>query len=164
MHTVIFYNIYYYFRFPFLALVFQTILSKKNPFVDYFIKLFYIISIPLFFICFYLYHGLYKQLHTIYLLIGGVFVIINCLLLFYESIKNDEIINPFAFPFFISTMALFLYFLVILPFFGVINFLVASKTIMARDPALVAKVMSTIFYSLISVDYYLQWKRTKSQY
>lgn len=164
MHTIIFYNIYYYFRFPFLAVVFQTIFSTKNKFINYFIKSFYFISVILFFTCYYLYNGLYKQVHTIYLLIGGVFVIINCLLLFYQSVKDEEIISPFAFPFFICSMALFFYFLVILPFFGIINFLARSETLFSKNPSLVAKIISTIFYSLISIDYYLQWKRMRSQY
>lgn len=161
MDTQVFYNIYYYFRFPYLAFIFHTVFTKKKKYIHYFTWSFYIASIVLFFVCMNLYHGISGQLHTLYLAVGGTFVIINCLLLFYESVKSEEIIKPFAYPFFLCSMALFLYFLGILPFFGIINFLTA-KGGNYLNPTLIARLLSIVIYSLISVDYYLQWKRMKS--
>jgi hypothetical protein len=86
------------------------------------------------------------------------------MLLFYKSVKNEEIIKPLAFPFFICSVALFLYFLGILPFFGIINLLTMKYSGLAENPGLVAKSLSIFIYSFISVDYYLQWKRMKSSY
>jgi hypothetical protein len=94
MHTLIFYNIYYYFRFTFLGVIYQCIFTKKDKAINYFINSFYVISVLLFFICWYLYNGIYDRMHTIYLLVGSVFVIINCMLLFYKSVKNEEVIKP----------------------------------------------------------------------
>ena len=163
--TYVFYNIYYYFRFPMLGLIFQTILAKRNKPAVYFITGFYFISLLLFFIFYDLYGGLFKQVHTSYLLIGGVFVIINCLLLFYQSVKEEELMGPFSFPFFLCSVALFLYFLGILPFFGVINILVKKNYYTASfNPSLISRSLSIIIYSLISIDYFLQWKRMKSSY
>ncbi|MBC7537051.1 MAG: hypothetical protein H7258_15280 [Ferruginibacter sp.] len=162
--TYIFYNIYYYVRFPLLGLIFQTVFAKRNKAAVYFTTGFFFVSFFLFFIFFQLYEGLNRQVHTSYLLIGGVFVIINCLLLFYQAMKEEELIGPFSFPFFLCSVALFLYFLGILPFFGILNILVIKYYSASGNPALIAKSLSIIIYSLISIDYYLQWKRMKSSY
>ena len=161
IHTNFLYNIYYYFRFTFLGIIFYSLLYKNRAAII-FIRAFWLLSVFLFFIFYQLYHGIFNQLHTRYLMLGGIFVIINCLLLFYQSVKDERVISPFEFPFFICATALFLYFLGILPFFGVINLLVKKYPSLATSPAIVAKSLSIVFYSLISFDYFLQWKRTTS--
>src|SRR4051794_21615749 len=45
--TQVYYNIYYYFRFPFIGLAFHTIFFNKNKFISYFIISFYLLSILL---------------------------------------------------------------------------------------------------------------------
>ena len=159
--TIIFYNIYYYFRFIFLGIIFQSLLNKKRI-INYFINSFYIISFFLFFFCLYLYAGISKYLHTIYFLTGVVFIIINCLLIFYQSLKSEEIINPLIFPFFLSSIALFLYFLGGLPFLGIFNFMAKKYPSLVSNKFIIMKLLSVMLYSLISVDYFLQWKRMKS--
>lgn len=160
-HTYIFYNLYWYFRFPLLGLIFSKAIGNTNKSLHFFIKGFYLLSVILFIVCYNLYDGLFKQLHTLYLIAGSVFVITNCMILFYQSVKNDEILNPFSFPIFISAIAFFIYFLGIMPFFGIINILVKKYLAFANNPSIVARSLSIFLYSLISIDYFLQWKRTK---
>ncbi len=157
--TFIFYNIYYYFRFPVIGLIFHKIFGKKTKSINLFINTFYIISVPFFFLCIYLYKGLNKELHNIYLLTGILFVIINCLIFFYRSLRSEEIINPFDFTFFITTVGLFLYFLGCLPFLGTFNFMLKHYPSIIANRIIITKSLSIMLYSLISIDYYLQWKK-----
>ncbi len=157
------YNVYFYIRFILLGMIFQSIFTRKNKLIYYFINLFYVTTIVMFFFCYNLYSGINK-IHTAYYMTGGVFVIINCLLLFYESINNDEVVSPFEFPFFLSAVALFLLFLGILPFMGMINFLAKYNASLFENQQIIIKCLNVVFYSLISVDYYLQWKRMKLLY
>lgn len=161
MHTIVFYNLYWYFRFPLLGLIFFKIFGNKNKAIDYFIKGFWILSIIFFIICWYLYKGLFEQMHTLYLAAGGVFVIINCLLLFYQSLKNDDVIRPIEFPFFISAVAFFLYFLGILPFFGIANLLTLKYPVLADNPSIIARSLSLFIYSFFAFDFFVQWKIMK---
>lgn len=162
--NALFYNIYYYFRFPFLGFIFQKIFDHKNKYVDYFINSFYIASVLLFFYCWHKYNGLANNFHSIYLITGMVFIIITCLILFYRSLKSDEIINPFLFPLFITSVGLFLYFLGNLPFLGSLNFMIAKFPTLVDNSLIIPKCLSIVLYSLISVDYFLQWKRIVQTY
>ncbi len=157
------YNIFFYLRFILLALIFQSIFTRKNKLIYYCINLFYVISIVMFFVCYNLYDGI-KKIHTVYYITGGVFVIVNCLLLFYQSVNNEEEVSPFEFPFFLSAVALFLLFLGILPFMGMINFLTKYNARLFENQQIIIKCLNVVFYSLISLDYYKQWKRMKSAY
>lgn len=157
------YNVFFYMRFPLMGMIFQSIFTRKNKLVYYFINSFYVITILMFFVCYNLYDGINK-IHTVYYITGGVFVIINCLLLFYQSINNEEIVSPFEFPFFLSAVALFLLFLGVLPFMGMINFLAKYNASLFENQVIIIKSLNVVFYSLISFDYYQQWKRMKSAY
>jgi hypothetical protein len=162
--TALFYNIFFYIRFPFLGQIFLTIFSKRIKSFHYFTKSFYLISLILFFVCFHLYNGLNYQIHTIYFLTGSVFIIINCLFLFYESVKDEEIINPVDFPFFLISMGFFIFYLALSPFFGILNFLLKTNVVLLQNQFIIIKSLNVILYSLISFDYFLQWKRTKQLY
>ncbi len=162
INTHFFYNLYYYFRFPFLGLIFYRLLYP-NKFFVWFIVSFFILTVVLFFICLRLYGGLYK-LHTIYLLSGGIFVIALCLLYLLSLLRSDEVINPLQTPFFWTSTGLLFYFLAVLPFLGVLNFLVKKDIIFASQYLILTKIMSLILYSLIAIDFYIQWKQVKLKY
>lgn len=161
INTHLFYNIYYYFRFPFLGLVFYKLLTEQKIIAN-FIQFFWIISILLFFVCIYLY-GI-RKLHTIYLLSGGVFILLLCLSRFLTLLKNEEVTNPLRSPFFWISTGLFFYFLGVLPFLGVINFLVKQDIIFAGNQLVITKILSIFLYSLIALDYFIQWKQAKLEY
>ena len=142
------YNVFFYLRFTLLGMIFQSIFTRKNKLVYYSIQLFYIVTIVMFFVCYNLYDGI-RKIHTVYYITGGAFVIINCLLLFYQSVNNDEVVSPFEFPFFLSAVALFLLFLGILPFMGMINFLAKYNASLFENQQIIIKCLNVVFYSLI---------------
>src|SRR5581483_1698659 len=141
-NTHFYYNLYYYFRFPFLGYIFQRLYSG-NKTITIVIKTFYILTIPLFLLCLYLYHGITK-LHSIYLVGGGLFIVVLCLLHFYNLLKKDDIHNPFKAPFFWIATGLFFYFLGVIPFLGIINFLVKTDLILAAHQLIIAKTLSIL--------------------
>lgn len=161
-NTHFYYNIYYYFRFPFLGFVFYRLLSSKKI-VTIFIRIFWGLTGVLFFVCLYLYNGMNK-LHTIYLLSGGLFVLMLCLFNFYFLLKDEDIVNPFKTRFFWISTGLFLYFLGILPFLGVINLLIKQDIIFANHQLIITKSLSIFLYSLIATDYFIQWKQMRPGY
>ncbi|HEX7905982.1 MAG TPA: hypothetical protein VF487_19050 [Chitinophagaceae bacterium] len=128
-----------------------------------FIYFFFIVSVPMFLInVFYLY-GL-KALHSNYLLAGGIFIIILCLVHFYNILKNSRKENPFTTPFFAVATGLFFYFLGILPFFGIINLLLKKDIIFVSQYLVLVKSLSIFLYTLIGIEFYIQWKRLKSEH
>src|SRR5688572_8833837 len=96
-NTHLLYNIYNYFRFPFLCFIFSKILPKEKPFTVL-IKWFYYLVPVLMIVCF-VFNGLHK-LHILYVTTGYVFLIFLCMGFFYTHIKKDEMQNPLLQPFF----------------------------------------------------------------
>lgn len=159
--TYLFYNVYYYFRFPILALMFLKMFSKQLQKVV--VYLFLLFSIVLFFInSFYLYG--FNSLHSNYQLLGGVFVIILCLIHFYNILKNTKKKNPLTTSFFWVATGLFFYFLGILPFYGIINLLLKKDIIFVAEYLATIKSLSIFLYTLIGLDFYIQWKHQKLEF
>lgn len=105
--TYIFYNFYYYFRFPIIGWMFLNIFSGKLQ--KGFVYFFMLFSVILFFVNnFYLY-GFYT-LHSNYQFSGGIFIIIISLIHFYNILKNTKKKNPLTTPFFWVATGLFFYF------------------------------------------------------
>lgn len=153
--TYIFYNFYYYFRFPIIGWMFLNILSDKLQ--KGFVYFFMLFSVILFIVNnFYLY-GFYT-LHSNYQFSGGIFIVIISLIHFYNILKNTKKKNPLTTPFFWVATGLFFYFLGTLPFFGILNFLLQKEIIFVSAFLIIIKSFSILLYSLIGIDFYIQWK------
>lgn len=159
--TYMYYNFYYYFRFPFLGFIFQKVFNTQKVLRN-FIYGFYVISVIMLLVNLYLYDGVSK-LHITYLLLGGVFIIILCLMRFF-FLLHEKNSNPFQSIFFWVSTAFFFYFLGVLPILGVVNFLVKKQIVFASQQFIITKCLSILLYSLISIDYIIQWKQAKLKY
>ena len=159
--TYIFYNFYYYFRFPILGWMLYYLL--QNNLQKKVVYIFMIVSFALFFFnSFYLYG--FNALHSNYLLTGGIFIILLSLMHFYNILKNTKKKNPLTTPFFWISTGLFFYFLGILPFFGIINVLLKNDMIFVAEYLIIIKSLSIFLYTLIAIDFYIQWKNLKPEF
>lgn len=159
--TYVYYNFYYYFRFPFLGFIFQKVFNTQKKLRN-FIYGFYVISVIMLLVNLSLYDG-FSKLHITYLLLGGVFIIILCLMHFFFLLHERDS-NPFQSMFFWVSTAFFFYFLGVLPILGVVNFLVKNQIIFASQQFIITKSLSILLYSLIAIDYIIQWKQTRLKY
>ncbi len=153
--TYTFYNVYYYFRFLLLGWIFLPLFSSKLQ--KNIIYLFFILSISMLVFNFFYYYNS-KELHTNYQLLGGVFTITLCLLHFYNILKGSLKENPLKAKFFWISTGFFFYFLGTLPFFGILRLLVEKDIIFAEQYYVLVKSFSIYLYSLIAIDFYIQWK------
>ena len=160
-NTHLLYNIYNYFRFPFLCFIFSKILPKEKPFTTL-IKWFYYLVPVLMIVCF-VFNGLHK-LHILYVTTGYVFLIFLCMGFFYTHIKKDEMQNPLLQPFFWIATGFMFYFLGILPYMVLINYLVKNHMSIARNYYLIVKALNFVLYMLIAVDYIIQWRKLTLKY
>jgi len=103
-------------------------------------------------------------LHSNYQLSGGLFVIILCLIHFYNILKKSKNENPLTTAFFWTAAGLFFYFLGILPFYGIINVLLNKAMIFAGEYLMLIKSLSIFLYTLIGIDFYIQWIHLRSKY
>ncbi len=159
--TYIFYNFYYYFRFPVLGAMFLYFF--KNKFQRIFIYLFWVFSGILFVLNFFDLYGLHR-LHSNYLLSGGIFTITLCLIHFYNILRKSKRQNPLTAPFFAVATGLFFFFLGMLPFFGIINLLLKKDIIFVAEYLVLIKSLSIFLYSVIGIDFFIQWKQLKSEH
>jgi hypothetical protein len=159
MNTTLYYNIYYYFRFPILGFVYYDAM-KRSKFSGQLLMGFLLISLCFFVFNIYAYKSLWK-LHTNYLLAGGLFIILISLIYLYQLIKSELLVNPILTPFFWVSTGFLLYFLGIIPFIGVLKILTQKSYVIATQQFIISKSLSIVLYSLISFSFYLQWKRTK---
>lgn len=157
--TIVYYNGYYYFRFPILAWVYFDAI-KQNKLSAPFFKSFIVISfVMLIFNTFY--YPNFFVLHTNYLLTGGLFIVFSSLIYLYSLIKTEPIVNPLTKPFFWISSGFLLYFLGVIPFLGVINLLSTKSFAIASQQFIISKSLSIVLYSLISFGFYLEWKQKK---
>ncbi len=156
--TYIFYNFYYYFRFPLIGWMFLPLFYSK--FQKKIVYLFFILSISFFFFNFFFYYQAI-ELHINYQLLGGIFTITFCLLHFYNILKRSHKENPLTTNFFWISTGFFFYFLGTLPFFGVLRLLVEKDIIFAEQYYILVKSLNIYLYSLIALDFYIQWKYQK---
>lgn len=165
--TGVYYNIYYYFRFPLLSVIFYSLLKEKLVIASA-IKIFLISTVVLLALDIYVYSGFVK-LHVIYLLIGATFVIALCLFFFYFTISDEKLNDQKQVPFFLSAAGIFLYFLGVMPSLGSLSFLIrkAGPSIYERiyfSTLMVPKILSILLYSIIAIDVYKQWKQERLSY
>jgi len=158
--TYIFYNFYYYFRFPILGYMF--LLLFENRFQKALVSLFLLLSVILGCYNFFYLYGL-NRLHSNYLLVGGIFIIILCLIHFYNILRKSKQKNPLTSSFFAVAVGLFFFFLGMLPFFGIINLLLKKDIIFVSEYLVLIKALSIFLYSLIGLDFFIQWKQLKSE-
>ena len=156
--TYIFYNFYYYFRYPVLACMFLYLFTDK--FQRIFIYIFFLLSFFLLFFNFFYYYKS-DELHTNYQLAGGFFIIILCLFYFYNIIRMSNMENPLKTKFFWVATGFFFFFLGTLPFFGILRFLVKKDILFAEEYLVLVKSLSILLYSFIGIDFYIQWKYQK---
>jgi hypothetical protein len=159
VNTTLYYNIYYYFRFPILGVVYYDAM-KRSKFSGHLLKGFVVISICFFVFNIHAYKSLWK-LHTNYLLTGGLFIIVFSLIYLYHLIKSEVLVNPILTPFFWVSTGFLLYFLGIIPFIGVLKILTQKSLVIATQQFIISKSLSIVLYSLISFSFYLQWRQTK---
>jgi hypothetical protein len=157
--TQVNYNFYYYFRFPLIVFLYSLII-KKALFYNYFAWLFYLLSVAMFISLISVPGGVYK-FDTKYLLTGGVAVVLSCIAHFYCLLRSNEEQPLRITVFFFVSIGFFVYFLGVIPSLGLINFLVKKDIIHATFALLVPKILSIFLYSLISIEYYLQWTISK---
>ncbi len=153
-------NIYNYIRFPLLAWAyFHFFKTRRSNWYKLSIA-FWLIT-PLILLYSLVDYG-WNTLHTPYMVAGSVFVIICALLYFFFLFNADNVLQPFRFPLFWSSVGLFFYFLSILPSFGMFNLLMADDLVLAKRVFILSNAMAIVMYSLISFDFLIQWKQQKS--
>ena len=155
MSTYFQYNIFYYIRFPLFAGIFHSLYLSKR--INIFLPVLFYVITPVMLIALGIMYG-FKQLHTQYLLAGGIMVIICSVFYLYKIILPNENTNPFIQPFFWIATASMLYFLTILPSLGIINLLVKKEMIFATQRLTIVRWFNFPLYAFICLDYYLQWK------
>ena len=157
--TQVYYNLYYYFRFPLIVCMY-SIVMQKAVYVQYLALFFYLLSILMFVLLVGKEGGIYK-LDTRYLLTGGITVILFCIVYFYRLLQNEDD-RPLSMTlFFLVSIGFFVYFLGVIPSLGLINFLVKKDIIQATFGLMVPKILSILLYSLIAIEFYLQWTNSK---
>lgn len=159
INTLVYYNIYNYYRFPFLSVIY-FFASDKSKVTLVVLKIFISLSVFLFTFNLFTYKNFFK-LHSNYFLFGGVSIIIFSLAYLYYLLKKNSLINPLTIPFFWVSTGFLIYFLGVIPSIGVLNILASKNYIIASDKLLVAKLLSIVLYSLLSFSFYFQWKQTK---
>ena len=152
------YNVYYYIRFPILGLVYFHVYTSSIQ--KRIVILFWVASVLFLAVNLFYYSGLNK-LHSNYLFFGGLFVILLCLFHFYNILKMAGKRNPLRTNFFWISTGFFFFFLGMLPFYGIINLLLKNNMIFVSEYLATIKTLSILLYSLISVDFYLNWKHQK---
>jgi hypothetical protein len=153
-------NIYNYIRFPLLAWAYFHFFKTRHS-NWYKISFALWLMTPLL-IVYSLIHNGWNTLNTPYMVAGSVFVIICALLYFYFLFNADNVLQPFRFPLFWSSVGFFFYFLSILPSFGIFNLLMADDLLLAKRIFILSNAMGIILYSLISLDFLIQWKQQKN--
>lgn len=152
-------NIYIYLRFPMLAWIYY-LLFKWQKRKGYYLSVLLWLITP-----FFLIYGLLdfggNQLHTPYVVAGSAIMILVILLFFYNMFASTEILTPLTYPFFWTSLGLFFFFLLLMPSRGIINFLITSNTVAARQASIILQAYNCILYSLISLDFLIAWKQTR---
>ena len=72
--------------------------------------------------------------------------------------------NPLLQPFFWIATGFMFYFLGILPYMVLINYLVKNHMSIARNYYLIVKALNFVLYTLIAVDYIIQWRKLTLKY
>lgn len=161
--TVPNYNIYFYVRFIFLGGIFLNIFRQYKKLYKIIFLLFCGLSIFLFFYCYQKYNG-FGLLHTEYFFAGCCFIIISCLLYLLDLYQRSDDLPLLDNVFLISTVGLLLYFIGVMPFTGIINYLAKNNLILVDYQKTISKSLSIVFYSLLAFDFYIQWKNLKLKY
>lgn len=154
--TIVFYNLYYYFRFPFLIWIYCLMFKIQRYFCIYIL-----ITIALFVYCI-IDFGIDQKIHTPFFIFGCASIIVAAITFFIIHLRKVEFEKPFEIPFFWITTGLFIFFLFISPFFGIINYLNKNALSFAKTGYYFIKIINFFLYSLFVIDFYFEWKRGKS--
>jgi hypothetical protein len=152
-------NIYMYLRFPLLAWIYHLIFKWQQQKGYYLSLLLWIITPPLLIYCLVELGG--NQLHTPYMIAGSVIIILAILFFFYHMFASEDLITPLKYPFFWTSVGLFFFFLLLMPSRGIINILISSNVVAARQASIILQVYNCILYSLIGIDFIIAWKQTR---
>ncbi len=163
LSTIKYYNFYYYFRFVFLGSIFYTLFRQYKKIYKILYLLFCLLTISLFFYCFNKYDGMEFQ-YAEYFFAGCCFIIFSCLLYLLDLYQRSDDIPLLDNLFFISTIALLIYFIGVMPFTGIINYMVKKNAGLAVYQKTISQSLSIVFYSLLAFDFYIQWKNLKLKY
>lgn len=160
--TLPYYNIYFYLRGLIVTSIFYHYLKKYTS-----VKVLYFISsriiVLLLPICFFLYNGL-NNLHGLAAIVIGFFILLYCLMYFYFDYRRDDVSKPHQQPLFFSTVAFTVYFLYMLPYLTMYNYILKNSSELLIVNRYIAKTLSIFLYSFIALDFYLQWKRKSLEY
>jgi hypothetical protein len=152
-------NIYMYLRFPMLAWIYY-LLFKWQKSKGYYLSVLLWLITPVFLI-----YGLVdlggNQLHTPYVVAGSAIIIVVILLYFYQLFKSEMLVSPLHYPFFLTSIGLFFFFLLLMPSRGIINFLITSNMVAGIQASIILQAYNCILYSLIGIDFIIAWKQTR---
>jgi hypothetical protein len=157
--TYIYYNIYYFLRFVLIGIIYNQLFETKWQ--KKIIMIFFLLSFA-FLVYSFFYLNYFTELNTNYLLTGGIFTILCCLILFTNILRKSKTSNPLKQRFFLASTGFFFFFLGILPFYGIVTLLLRKHVIVTTQYLVLVKVMSVFLYLLISAEFILQWKIRKS--
>lgn len=156
------YSVYFYLRGFLLITMFYSIF-KKTPAIRNFYHSSIMVIVALVPTCIYLYTG-FNKLHSFASIVIGFLILLYCLLYFFQDYKNDNFLVPYKQPLFFVTTAFTVYFLYMLPYLTMYNYLSKSYPELLIVNRYIAKTLSIFLYSFIALDFYLQWKRKRLEY
>lgn len=161
--TISFYNFFHYFRFIFLGCIFLCIFRQYRNLYKPIFLFFCGLTIFLFFYCYQKYNG-FGALHTEYFFAGCCFIIFSCLLYLLDLYQRSDDLPLLDNVFLISTVALLIYFIGVMPFTGILNYIAKNNVNLAVYQKTISRSLSIVFYSLLAFDFYIQWKNLKLKY
>lgn len=161
--TYLYYNLYYIIRFFTIGIIYTTLFSKYKK-IFYAIFFLWIIVSSTIYLIVAVENGLSSMIQGVYFNLTGIFIIITGFLYLFELYQQAGEKQIFSFPFVLTTIALIFYFSTLIPFIGIFNTLKKMQSDLLVYQPIVSKSLSIVFYSVISGDFYLQWKNMKLKY
>lgn len=153
-------NLYQYLRFPLLAWIYFE-LFKWQKRKGYYLPILLWIMTP-FLLLYCLFELGLHTFHTPYVLAGSVFVILCILLFLYNMFASEEMLSPFHYPFFWSSLGMFFFLLLLMITRGIVTTLI-SNVQAAKIASVVLQAYNCILYSLISLDFIMARKLARKQ-
>ena len=152
------YNIYNYFRFTLLGIIYLQLLV--TPVIKKII-FWFLLSLPLWLGLSFYFTGGFYQLHTPSVLAGSVMVVFVTVSYLFELLQFPGQGTLFSRPFFWISTGLMFYFLGNLPYLGSINYLVKKDMNLAIRLYYIIYALNAIMYTLFVVAFISTWNRKK---
>jgi hypothetical protein len=153
-------NLYQYLRFPILAWIYFELFKWQKRKGKYLPKLLWILT-PIVLVYCLVELGVHK-LHTPYVMVGSVFIILCILLFLYNMFASEVLLSPFHYPFFWSSLGMFFFLLLLMITRGIMTTLISNIQV-AKVASIVLQAYNCILYSLISFDFILARKQVRQQ-